>query len=197
MTEIVLVRQNREPIAKADAEAARKVLVGQVDGLSEAHRKSWRRLWNWFLRKAEPGEMVEIKTLRPRNAKFHRKFFALLTVGFEAWEPARKRKTYKGRPIAKNFERFRKDIIILAGFYEQTFDLRGRMKLEAKSISFANMEDEEFEQVYSAVADVLLAKVLTTYKGRAELDAVVEQIMGFTSASGSGAKASSVAYLGG
>ncbi len=123
--------------------------------------------------------MMVLEVVQPRNPKFHRKFFALLNLGFEAWEPGRKHKTHKGIPVSKNFEQFREDITILAGFYEQTFDLHGRLKLKAKSISFAKMEEPEFEQLYSAVADVLLEHVLTKYAGREELDSVVNQLMGF------------------
>jgi len=89
------------------------------------------------------------------------------------------RKSYKGRVMEKNREQFREDILILAGFYEQTFDLKGRMRLRAKSISFAKMDDSEFERVYQSVVTVLLREVLTTYKDRAELDAVVERVLGF------------------
>lgn len=89
------------------------------------------------------------------------------------------RKTYKGKEVAKNFERFRKDILIMAGFYDQTFDLRGNMKLEAHSISFSSMDDAEFERVYSAVATVIIEHVLTGYSGREELDRVVEQMTGY------------------
>jgi lipoate synthase len=53
------------------------------------------------------------------------------------------------------------------------------MKLEAQSISFASMDDAEFEQVYSAVADVILQKVLVTYAGRDELDDVMRKVVGF------------------
>lgn len=123
--------------------------------------------------------MLRIEMVIPRNAKFHRKYFALLNVGFDAWEPPRQRKTYKGIPVQKNFEQFREDITIAAGFYERTFDLKGRMKLKAKSIAFAKMDDAEFEKVYSAVADVLLEQVLTTYAGRDELDEIVEKVMRF------------------
>lgn len=132
----------------------------------------------------EVGECVRVGFTRPRNPKFHRKFFAMLNVGFEAWDPMsqRTRSTYKGALIAKNFEAFREDVTILAGFKEAHFDLRSnRMKVKAKSISFASMEQEEFEKVYSAVADVLLELFLKG-KGydRAELDRVVARIMEFT-----------------
>ena len=115
----------------------------------------------------------------PRNGKFHRKYFALLNLGFDSWEPDRKHKSYKGREVAKNFERFREDITILAGYYFQTFDLQGRMVLKAQSISFANMDDVEFERLYSAVVDVLLREVCKNYKNRAEIDRVVNELVGF------------------
>lgn len=178
MTTIALVKTD-EPMPDAAAlDQVRAFLFSCIKGLREEDEKSWRRLWRVITR-MEPGELCNVEFKFPRNSKFHRKLFALLLVGFDAWEPGRKHKTYKGKPIAKNFEQFREDIIILAGFFEQTFTLRGQMRLKAKSISYASMDDAEFESLYSAVADVLLDRVLTAYKGRAELDDVVERIMQF------------------
>lgn len=162
----------------ANLDAARELLFGALDGLSDADQKSWRRFWRNAIQ-LEPGEMMRVEAVIHRNGKFHRKFFALLTLGFDAWEPPRKRRNYKGHPVQKNFEQFREDVIIAAGFYEQTFDLQGRMRLKAKSISFASMDDAEFEKVYSSVANVLLGGVLVRYAGRDELDRVVNQILGF------------------
>jgi hypothetical protein len=142
-------------------------------------KRAWRRILEAMVMSLGPGEMAQADMKFPRNPKFHRKFFALLQVGFDAWEPARQRKTYKGRPMEKNFDQFREDVTILSGHYVQTFDLKGRMVLRAKSISFGSMDDAEFEEVYSSVADVLLRDVLSTYAGRDELDAVVEKMMGF------------------
>jgi hypothetical protein len=70
-------------------------------------------------------------------------------------------------------------VIILAGYYTQTFDIKGRMKLEAESISFGSMDQPQFEAVYSACLDVLLNDVLKTYKNREEVDAVVERMLNF------------------
>jgi hypothetical protein len=134
-----------------------------------------------FKERLEPGEFYNVTYKQPRNPAFHRrKFFALLNIGFEAWEPerGRKRLKYKGQAIAKNFEAFREDITILAGFYEVTFDLKGRMSLKAKSIAFHNMEEDEFSRVYEAVVKVVLEQVLTNYK-RDDLDRVVEEIQRF------------------
>lgn len=151
---------------------------GGLRGMSARDQAAYARFKS-RLKNAEPGEVIEIEAKLPRNSRFHRKFFALLNLGFDHWEPGRKHKQYKGMAVAKNFERFRKEVTILAGFYEQTFDLDGNMKLEAKSISFASMEEPEFNEVYSAVMNVLLDKVFSRYAGRAEVDAVIDQIMRF------------------
>lgn len=131
------------------------------------------------LKNAEAGEVIEIEAKLPRNSVFHRKFFALLNLGFEHWESSRKHKTYKGKPVTKSFDSFREEVLILAGFFEQTFTLKGDLKLEAKSIKFARMEQPEFEELYSKTIDVLLEHVFINYKDRAEVDEVIEKIMRF------------------
>jgi hypothetical protein len=160
-------------------DVVRDFLFGILDGFSEADKKSWRRFWKMVIG-AEPGEIFTLETIFPRNYKFHKKMFALLSLGFESWEPDRKRYNYNGRAIEKNFERFREQVLIMAGHYDQVFSLRGdKMELVAKSISYAAMDDAEFETLYSAVIDVLLREVCTRYAGRAELEAVAEKFMGF------------------
>ena len=156
----------------------RRFLFECIRGTNPDEDRAWKRIWK-RITSFEPGEISFLEFVIPRNPKFHRKLFALLDVGFEAWEPNRVRKSYKGRAMEKNREQFREDITIMAGFYEQTFDLKGRMVIRAKSISFAKMDDAEFELLYSAVIDVLLREVCTTYKNRAELDSVVERVIGF------------------
>lgn len=177
MSRITLVRGAEEMPGEPVLAGVRRFLFGLFDGWTKDDKRMWRRLWK-LLMSLEPGEFALIEFIFPRNPKYHRKFFALLNYAFEAWEPDRQRKTYKGRPVQKNFERFRKDVLIQAGFYDQTFDLNGNMELEAQSISFAKMDDAEFERVYSAVVDVILEQVLSSYSGRDELEAVVNQVMG-------------------
>jgi hypothetical protein len=179
MPEITLVRTNIELPPEEDLQVIRKFIFGVVDGARETDKKSWRRFWGGILRLGS-GEMALVDLIFPRNPKFHRKFFALLGVGYDAWEPGRKHKTYKGKPIAKNFDQFREDVIILAGYYDQTFTLRGDMRLKAQSIRFSKMNQDQFEELYSAVADVLLREVLTKYAGREELDEVVNKIISMT-----------------
>ncbi len=125
----------------------------------------------------EKGEYFTVEYKKKRNLKFHRKFFALLDLAFDCWEPDQV--THKGEMVAKNKERFRKDIIILAGYYEVVFNIRGAVRYEAKSIAFGNTDETEFSAIYSKVVDVILAKVLKNYT-REDIDKVVDKLLGFT-----------------
>jgi hypothetical protein len=129
------------------------------------------------LAQIKTGEVIHADFRKQRNSKFHRKFFAMIKVGFDHWEPASQE--HHGLPVQKNRERFRKDCIIAAGFYDPVVALNGEVRAEAHSLKFSKMDDTEFEKVYSAVADVLLQKVLRTYT-RSDLDQVVDHLLAFT-----------------
>lgn len=129
------------------------------------------------LARVKLGATVRAEVVQPRNIHFHRKFFAMLNVGFDAFEPPEQE--YNGLPVQKSFERFRKDCIIAAGYFEPVANLKGDVRAEAKSISFAKMDELEFERLYSGVANVLLQRVLRNYT-REDLDRVVEEILRFT-----------------
>lgn len=179
MADITLVKIHDFTLSDVERAALYKLLFGgYLKGATDEDEKMWKRCWKRLAGMGE-GELAKFSFKTIRNGKFHRKFFAMLTVGFDAWEPGRKHKTYKGQSVAKNFEKFREEVTILAGFYEQSFDLDGNLQLIAKSISFANMTQEEFEAVYDAVANVILSKVLTSYKGRDELNDVVDRVLRF------------------
>jgi len=169
MSKMMIVKTNVPMPVAGDLEAVRNFIFGVFDGFTAHDKKAWKSFWRRLI-KMEAGEIAQAEMAIPRNYRFHKKFFALVTFAFDAWQPNRKNKSYKGVEVAKNFDRFRSDILIQAGYYEQTFDLDGNMKLEAQSISFASMDDVQFEKVYSAVADVILDKVLITYADRDELE---------------------------
>ena len=139
MTDIVLVRSDASPVSDADATAARRVLFGQIDGLSEAHKKSWRRLWNWFLKSAEPGEMVEIKTHRERLGWFHRKHMAMEQQLFESQERF------------DNFKQFRNWLKIGAGHCVWVPGPKGGTFPVPSSISYAELEQDAMEKVHDAM----------------------------------------------
>lgn len=129
------------------------------------------------LKQFKTGEGVTVKISRKRNIDFHRKFFAMLNLGFDAWEPDMP--VYKDQPATKNFEKFREDITILAGHYEAVTNIKGAVQLKARSISFGNMDEFEFSRVYYSVADVLIKHVLHNYT-REDIDRVVENLVKFT-----------------
>ncbi len=122
------------------------------------------------------GAIIRCDIAQMRNYLFHKKFFALLNVGYDAFTPGIKE--YRGFPVQKDIDQFREDVIIAAGFYTMTTTLNGNVRLRPKSISFAKMNQETFERLYSNVANVLLQKVLTQYT-RKDLDEVVNHVLGF------------------
>lgn len=134
-----------------------------------------------------------------RNYLFHKRFFAMLNLGFEYWTPTggvitsaekeylhgyvrylismagnddllmETEKVYnethgqwrtKEAAITKFFEAFRKWSIIEAGFYDEFILPDGTRRREAKSISYANIKEAEFFQVYKAVFNVLSNTIL-------------------------------------
>jgi hypothetical protein len=126
--------------------------------------------------KLKKGQVVYAKWTKKRNSLFHRKFFALLGIGFDSWEPEKIDSKW-GAP-QKNFDRFRRDVTIKAGYYEPVYDLNGDLRLEAKSISFGKMGQDEFEKLYSNVINVFLGKILKNYK-KDDLEKVVQDILNF------------------
>lgn len=122
------------------------------------------------------GEVVRADVRRPRNAKFHRKFMALMQAGFEAWEPDNLE--YKGQTAQKNFDRFRKDVTIACGYYELVTNIKGEVRAEAKSIAFANMDEDEFSKLYNTAIDFLLQYVMKNYT-REDVENVTRGILDF------------------
>jgi len=127
------------------------------------------------------GQPVKVTIKRVRNYEFHKKFFALLNYAFETWEPPEHGAGSAWADkmvIEKNFDRFRKDIIIKAGFYEATYRLNGDVRFEARSISFHNMSEEDFTDLYALTFDVIIKHVLVGYTDEA-LKEVLAHIEGF------------------
>lgn len=112
------------------------------------------------LQHVKTGDGVRVTVVRIRNYKFLQKFHVLVGVLFDIWSETAPRMQYKGHDIAPNKEKFRKDLTILCGYFEPVFGVRGEMRLEAKSISFAQMDEETFERLFSQAINVGLSKIL-------------------------------------
>lgn len=128
------------------------------------------------LKKFKVGAGVSCTIKRQNNPQFHKKMMALFNLGFESWEP--ETKEYKGIQVLKEFNQFRKDITILAGFYETSINFKGEVRLTAKSLNFSSMAQEEREKLYSAVIDVILQRILTKYT-REDVENVINQVLAF------------------
>lgn len=124
----------------------------------------------------KPGDVVLVKIIKPRNIQFHRKLFSLLNFAFEHWEPVGMK--FRGVPVGKDKDVFRGWIICKAGFYDLAVTPDGRVKASPKSISFAQMDESEFSELYSKCIDVILQSVLKNYS-REDLEQVLEQIVGY------------------
>lgn len=149
MADITLVRQEPTEIPEADKVAARRVLFGIVDGLGEQGQKSWRRFVNRLM-KLEPGEIVEIKTHQERIGWYHRKHMALEQRVFEAQEKF------------DSFDQFRVWLKVGSGFVDWLPGPKGGVIPVPRSISYANLEQVEMEQVH---ADIV-AFLRTDHAGR-------------------------------
>lgn len=133
------------------------------------------------LRKIKAGAAVRVEIKQIRNYKFHRKWFALAKYAFDIWADTIPQMEYKGQPVKPDFDRFRRDLIILSGRFDATYNARGEVRLEAKSISFANMSEEDFERLYSETINVILAKILGgTRMTEDELRNHVDNVLAYT-----------------
>jgi hypothetical protein len=131
-----------------------------------------------FHSKIKLGQPIHGDFKRMRNAGFHRKFFALLNLGFEYWEPP-ETDTKWGKP-EKNFDTFRKNVCVLAGYGHPVFNIDGSFKMEADSISFGNMDQDTFERLYESVLTVLLKRIpMMARIGEDEIDRLTDQILEF------------------
>lgn len=142
MTEITLVRQDTAPIAPADADIARRVLFGQVDGLGDRGRKQWRRFINGLF-KLEPGEMVEIRTHRERSGPFHRRHMAIEQAVFDAQERF------------ELWEQYLYWIKVGAGWVTWAAGPKGGVVPIPRSISYAKADEDEFQIFHEQVIGFL------------------------------------------
>ena len=103
-----------------------------------------------------------------RHPIFHQKMFVFFKFCFAHWSADRLGLDCMDEK--SQFDRFRRDLTILAGFYEQTMRLDGTIRTEAKSLSFANMEQEEFERCYSAMINAAIKHVFANTKDQSILN---------------------------
>lgn len=121
------------------------------------------------LTRFKTGEMYEVDLKLTRNPAFHGKVFAFFNFCFNYWASDKGYMTESGQ-----FDAFRKDLTVLAGYFDQYYNIHGDVRVEAKSLSYANMDPETFEQCYKAL---ITAAMQNIFKGAD--DSIYDQLVGF------------------
>lgn len=106
-------------------------------------------------KKLKIGQTYKATISKVRNIAFHRKYFGLINL---TWE-------YQNETIREFFHNskdcFRKTIEIASGWCEPIFLLsHNEWGEQAKSISFDKMTQDEFDNLYSNVLDIIYARFL-------------------------------------
>ena len=118
----------------------RKTFGGVLTPYTDFDSKKMQRFKN------DEAYNVEIKL--SRNPQFLAKAMVFFNFCMEHWDGE---KVIEHSSPKAQFDRFRKDLTILAGYYEQTTRLDGSIRVEAKSLSFESMDEETFSECYHAL----------------------------------------------
>jgi hypothetical protein len=131
-------------------------------------------------KKLKPAAWLRCEVKQMRNAKFFRKWWVLAKYAYDVWQETIPTMEYRGQRVQPNFERFRKDLTIMAGYYEPIFDIKGELRVVAKSLAWASMLEDEFEKLYSATINAVLTKVLANPAlNEEQLRTYVDQVLEF------------------
>lgn len=95
-------------------------------------------------KKIPVNEPFEIEYKKVRNYKFHKKFFALINM------------VYQNQERYNNIDELREHLTIASGYFNISYDLDGVEQKKVKSISFASMDEIEFNEFYNAVIDTII-----------------------------------------
>lgn len=176
---------------------AELALIRTTHGLVPATEADRELVQKW-----KAGQVIRGKFARMRNARFHRKFFSMLELAFDYWEPVgglvpRQEKRgivglakflagHSQNPEAvmraadayitqleaeraeqfpavdKSREAFREWVTVEAGHFVLVHTPAGIRK-EAKSISWASMDDTAFEPLYRDVFSACWRLVLSAH----------------------------------
>jgi hypothetical protein len=149
-----------------------KLPNGCLAPLGEAEQEAFAKYKN--------GAMIRCTVTQMRNGKFFRKWWLLANYAFDIWRDTMPAMEYKGQQVQPCFERFRKDLTILAGRYHPVFSARGDMRVEADSLKWSEMDEDSFASLYSATIDAVLSKILTNSAFTADqLRNYVDNVMAF------------------
>jgi len=123
--------------------------------------------------KFKSGEVYQVEIKRARNPQFHSKVFAFFGFCFEHW--CGDHTDIENMDLGAQFDVFRKQLTCMAGYYDTFHKIGGGVRVEAKSLSYGNMEQAEFEECYSALINAAIKHV---FKGCND-DQILNRLQGF------------------
>jgi len=94
------------------------------------------------------GECYPVELKLTRNSAFHGKVFAFFTYCYKYYCGTTRNEHYDE---SKQFDFFRSELTCLAGYKDVYYRMDGSVRVEAQSISYAKMDQETFEQFYTAL----------------------------------------------
>jgi hypothetical protein len=106
--------------------------------------------------KMKSGDTVFVEYKPRRNYQFHKKAFSLLKLVFD------------NQSIYSNMEDLRTEFKLKAGWYQEHITTKGKVIYLPKSMSFADMDAVEFEEIYSKFIDIALKHFVTFNKQELE-----------------------------
>ena len=109
------------------------------------------------LAKLKNGEAYDIDGTVYRNPAFHRKVFAFFHFCFEHWSDENTVAQFMDKRA--QFEFFRNQLTVLAGFRYECYTIEGELRLTPKSLAYGNMEPDEFESCYNALIQAAMKHI--------------------------------------
>lgn len=117
-----------------------KILVTKVGG---ALKPVYSKDYDAF-NSMPDDEMFEVEYKKQRNPAHHRKFFALLNLAFQ------------NQGLFQDQETMRKCLLIECGYSDEIINnLTGEVFINAKSLNFGSMCQNDFNQVYTDVRNYI------------------------------------------
>jgi hypothetical protein len=100
------------------------------------------------------GAEYPIEMKQPRNPLFHKKVMAFFRHCFAYWRSDR-----EFMNEGAQFDGFRNNLTVLAGYREEVYKIDGSIRVEAKSLSYGSMEQLEFEEFYQALIQAAMHNI--------------------------------------
>jgi|SRR5215510_4455209 len=135
-----------------------------------------------YLKKKAAGVVLTGEFVEEPNYPFLKKMHSLCHFLFDMFsEQVNVGLDYKGVKAVPDYDRFRKDLTILAGHYTCTYDIKGNVRVEAKSWAFAKTTEDQRQKIYSDLITAALKLPWLKHMPEQELREAVDRIIGYAS----------------